>query len=223
MKQFRKFFALLMLLPLTSCGGTPYYKAAPIDAVVVDAETNLPIEGALVVANWQLMVSVLDGQRTKGQLEVKETSTDKSGRFHFDGFTKLNPMLYKLGALDPQIVIFKGGYRYERITNTYGRSTPGAYREAAVNGTVVKLRKLTPVVIGQTEVYYMGLSTALEPIAEDCEWKKIPRIIRAMDAEKQRIRALSPKATAWVISIEDLEGYSRECGSAVDYFRSHQK
>lgn len=223
MNRFGSFFATLILFTLASCGGAPYYTAAPVDAAVVDAETNLPIEGAVVVANWQLVAAGLDGYRNKGQLEVKETSTDKTGRFHFDGFTKLNLMFYELRSQDPQVVIFKPGYQYARVNNSYGSESPGAYRQAAVNGRVVQLRKVTAVVTPQREIYYMGLSTTMEPIAEDCEWKKIPRMIRAMDAEKFRLSAISPKAVVWLISIEDLMSYSRKCGSAVEYFRSHQE
>ena len=223
MKRFGKLFALLTFFLLTSCGGTPYYRAAPIDAVVVDAETNMPIEGALVVANWQLVVGALDGYRNKGQLQVKETSTDKAGRFHFNGFTKLNPMFYDLRGLDPQVLIFKGGYEYERVNNSYGPISPGAYREAAVNGAVVRLKKLVPVTIGHKEGYHMSLAIHFNSIVEDCEWKQIPRMIRAMEAEAQRLKILAPNAYVGVLTIDEIESYKEKCGSAVEFFRSYKE
>ena len=223
MTQFKKVLAFLLLLSSASCGGTPYYRAAPIDATLVDAETNLPIEGVNVVANWQLVVGGLDGQRKKGQLEVRETTTDKAGRLHFDGFTKLNPKFYELRGEDPQIIVFKGGYEYQRISNDYGQRYPGANRQAAINGTVVQLKKLAPAMMGQVKRYHVELSIDLNPIVEDCEWKKIPRMIMAMDAEKERIKSMSPDAVVGGLAIRDLERLKNKCGSAIEFFRSYKK
>ena len=222
MNHIEKLFAVLLLIPLTSCGARPYYKVAPIDAVIVDAETNLPIEGAIVVANWQLEAGGLDGPRRKGQLEVKETITDKSGRFHFDGFTKLNLMISELRDDDPKIIIFKGGYDYGRSSNYYGLRYPGTDRKAAVNGEVVKLRKLTPVVFEKNVTYYSGLSVQIRPIVEDCEWNKIPRMILAMEAEKQRITKIEPNESVDIFPIEEIESFKGKCGSMLEFFRSKQ-
>ena len=208
-----------MLISSTGCGGTPYYRVAPIDAIVVDAETNLPIEGANVAANWQLVVGGIDGQRKKGQLEVAETTTDKSGRFHLDGFTKLNLMLYELRDQDPQIIVFKGGYEHQRISNDYNQRYPGVNRQAAINGGVIRLKKLVSVNLGQARGYHVQLSIFLDPIVEDCEWKKIAKTILAMDAEKKRLIALSPDAVVGVLSIDDIESVKNKCGSAIDFFR----
>ena len=122
----------------------PFYSIGSIDARVVDADSGAPIEGANVIANWQLVTGSLDGERNKGQLEVKETVTDRDGRFHFDGFMHGNFPLYHLGNRDPQIVIFKPGYEYKRLVSDYGVSEPlviGVRRRSQVNGAEVKLAK----------------------------------------------------------------------------------
>lgn len=212
-----------MLLPLSACGGSPYYTAAPIEAWVIDAETNQPIEGAVVVANWQLVVGSLDGQRYKGQLEVKETVTDKAGRFYFEGFTKANPMLYELRNEDPKIIIFKPGYEYKKIVNNYpraGTETPGTHRKAGVSGETVKLENLKAVRGVYGDSYYDFLGGELETLVEDCEWKKMPRMILAMEQEKKRLKSLYPKAYVNVLTINLLE---RRCGSAVEFFREYSK
>lgn len=201
--------ALLILALLSNCGITPYYTVAPIDAQVVDFDTKLPIDGALVVANWQLIIHDLHGEQRRGQLEVKETITDESGRFHFNGFTKLNSMVYGLGAQDPKIIIFKAGYAYSRIANNH--TNTGAYRKAGVNGTVIKLKKLTPVVVAKNRTYYSGLSFEMRPLVEDCEWRKISRMILAMEFERLRITAIEPEATVDVFPIEEFERSKSEC------------
>jgi hypothetical protein len=223
-----------ILLPLSACGGAPYYTAAPIEAWVVDAETNQPIEGAVVVANWQLVVGSLDGQRYKGQLEVKETVTDKAGRFHFEGFTKANPMLYELRGEDPKIIIFKAGYEYKKVVNNYpkgGTETPGTKRKAEVNGQTVKLEKVRPLTVRPSPTFtsttfYFGLSTQLLPIVEDCEWKKTPRMILEMGAEKKRLKKIdiSHSVDVDVIAIDDIASYSPPgCGSAAEFFKGYAK
>lgn len=225
----RALFLLLAaaLLPISACGGAPYYTAAPIEAWVVDAETNQPIEGAVVVANWQLVVGSLDGQRYRGQLEVKETVTDQAGRFYFEGFTKANPMLYELRNEDPKIIIFKPGYEYKKVVNNYprgGTETPGVHRRAEVNGEAVKLRKEQPVTYVASKSYYSGLSIELGHIVEDCEWKRIPRMILAMDSEKRRLKGLDPRAYVDVVAIEDISLRSKPwCGSAVEFFKGFVK
>src|SRR5437879_7785045 len=79
------------LLPLSACGGMPVYRAAPIEAWVVDADTNEPLEGVIVTANWQLVSGTLaGGEVPKGQLMVMEAVTDKDGGFYVEDWQKAN-------------------------------------------------------------------------------------------------------------------------------------
>lgn len=212
----------LALLQLAACGGVPYYTADPIEAWVVDAETNQPIEDAIVVANWQLVVGSLDGRRYRGQLEVKEAVTDHAGHFHFEGFTKSNPMLYELRNEDPKITIFKPGYAFRKITNNYpkaGTETPGTHRKAQISGDTIKLNKMEPVNFGASRGFYPTVNIELEQVVKDCGWKKIPRMIMAMDREKTRLKKSDRTNYVGLISIEDL-GYTSEpdCGSPKEFF-----
>ena len=119
---------------LASC--TVTYQFDPIEAWVVDAETGKPIEGAVVTANWELVKGSLDGERYYGQLEVKETVTDQNGRFFFEGFTKEDDSWAELRESDPQVLIFKAGYEFQRFTNDYrdgGAGLKKLRRTAAVN------------------------------------------------------------------------------------------
>src|SRR6266851_4234438 len=172
------------LLPLSACGGMPVYSAAPIEAWVVDADTNAPLEGVIVAANWQLVSGTLaGGEIPKGQLNVMEAVTDKDGRFYFEGWTKANPSLAELRDKDPQIVMFKPGYRYQRFTNDYSvnQVVIGVKRESKLNKQTVKLEKWK----GDEPSYarHFDLSTDLGRIIEDCEWRRIPKMIIALDAE----------------------------------------
>ena len=231
MKNYRILFALLVFVLLEGCGGAPIYTAAPIEAWVVDAETGQPIEGANVVMNWQLVVGGLDGPSNRGQLEVMETVTDKSGRFYFDGFTKLNPMMYELRNHDPRIVIFKSGYAYQILVNQYpkaGTETPGIHRTSQHNGRSVKLKKMETIFfpVDGSSGFYTFLNIEIENIVFDgCEWKKMPRFIVAMDREEKRIKALGSKSIIGLVTIDDISSRRGNfwCGSVADFFKEYMK
>lgn len=204
-------------------GGSPIYIAEPIDARVVDAETGQPIKGAVVTANWQLVAGGLDGERARGQLEVMETVTDKEGRFHFDGFVKVNLRTFELRNEDPKLIVFKAGYEYAKSVNQYpgaGTKTPGLRRSAAANGKTISLRKrkafALPAHMGGGLQFHSGLDIELSDLtryAKNCEWKKIPLLIDAMDQEAKRLEEKYPGAYVGLVRVGDLPAGPRSwCG-----------
>ena len=205
--------ALGIVLAVGACAmGSPYYTAEPFSAQVVDAETGKPIEGAIVVANWELVRGGLDGAHHVGQLEVKEAVTDANGRFAFEGFTRLNPTLAELRNADPRVLVFKGGYDAQVYYSTIlePQDYPGPRRKAAVDGQVLKLSKLTPTRTGpklELLKFHGLLNNAVYQIVGDCEWQKMSKLLRAMDEEKNRLRLSYPNALM-DIGIEDLADQS---------------
>lgn len=217
-----------LLCLLAGCAGSPSYTAAPFSAQVIDKETKQPIEGAVVVANWHLVTGSLDGERHVGQLEVKETVTDRNGQFSFEGFTRLNPILAELRGEDPRVLIFKGGYKHRTFSNFYPRAntqTPGSYRKAWVDGRVVELERLVPVISATNQIYlHSSLNDlGLEQIVRDCQWHKMPRLLRAMEEEYQRLKTEYPRAIL-NFGIESFSGYSKpECKLGREFLQEHPK
>ncbi len=87
-------FIAFMVLLETGC-----YR--PINGQVVDAETNQPIEGAVVLVEWT---------KTKGygftyteSYKVAETLTDKDGKFNLPG-------CYSPFVNEPDVTVYKKGY-----------------------------------------------------------------------------------------------------------------
>lgn len=206
--------------------GMPFYIAAPIDARVVDAETGQPVEGATVVANWQLVTgSLAGGERARGQLEVKETVTDKQGRFHFDGFARFNFSFNELRNQDPQILIFKSGYEFKRIVNFYGMTEPiviGPRRKSQVDGKEIQLKKLTEDPAKSKNIAYLGLQVYIAPIVNDCEWRRIPNAILSMDRERRRITEANPSVLVDIPGLFEVEATSKDCGSSVEFFKEYK-
>lgn len=203
---------LLFFFPI-AC--SPVYWIAPITARVVDAETGAPIKGAHVIANWQLVTGSLDGERARGQLEVRETVTDDRGEFHIDGFVRMNFSMNHLRDQDPQLIVFKPGYEFQRIWNNRGTTHPvvvGFRRSAQIAGKEIKLARLASSGSSR-DPFYWSLQSNLAYLIHGCGWKYIPNAIVAMDAEKARIEGANPGAIADLPSIESVEGTSAKCGS----------
>ena len=84
----------------------------------IDVDTKEPIEGAVVVAYWLEARATVSGEDTRLK-EVKETLTDKDGKWSITGpkgkegsnalliFTFLTGTYY---TREPQFIIFKPGY-----------------------------------------------------------------------------------------------------------------
>ena len=182
---------------LVACSVT--YQFAPIEAWVIDAETGKPIEGAVVTANWELVKGGLDGPRYYGQLEVKETITDANGRFFFEGFSREDSSGAELRESDPQVLIFKAGYKFERFTNDYpdgGAGLKKLRRTAAVSGKRVSLQK-SPLVKEQVRsahsdlVLYLGFLIKVMPHtneSENCYWQKIPQMLKETRVQEESMK-----------------------------------
>ena len=197
---------------LQACGDL-YYTAAPIEAWVVDADTGAPIEGAVVTANWQLIAFGFDtGGRKQGQLEVMETVTDKNGRFQFPGFTKLNLSGNALGEEDPQILIFKPGYRHIRATNQYPigeEESQGPRRRASIIGQRLKMQPAGDDV--KKYANNLGfLGSSLWYVAQSSNTNRVPKMAAALGCERLRLRSLDP--TIGSISVPGPVSLEKKCG-----------
>ena len=108
-KRITSCLLFILLSPLQGCAALQY-SADPIEAWVVDAETNQPIEGAIVVAHWELKGG-LEGGNVMGQVMVMEAVTDDKGKFNFPAWgPKWHIGWGGLGDSDPELLLFKSGY-----------------------------------------------------------------------------------------------------------------
>lgn len=170
-KRFFIIFILLAsLLPLQACAHPMFYRAKEFSGSVVDAETNKPLEGVVVVAQWiPFHVGFGEGGHWS-VMEVEEAVTDKDGKYTIPGWGPIaKPAFAYLDNLDPQLSVFKRGYQYvmllnsdkERFYKTYGKEylekldyeefkkrvdatryeSSKSTRESVWDGRVIKLKK----------------------------------------------------------------------------------
>jgi hypothetical protein len=89
-------FIIAIILPLTGCG----YPG--ISGKVVDGVTGMPLEGAVVLAQWT-KTHGFPGLTSHTVYKIEETETDKEGMFSLSG-------VYSPTVNGPAMVIYKKGY-----------------------------------------------------------------------------------------------------------------
>lgn len=151
MKMINRLLLLPLILSLQAC--STYYSAEPITARVIDAETNQPIEGVVIVAHWQLEGG-LEGGTNLGQMMVMEATTDATGKFSFPAWgPKKVPSDYpwyysnaRLKNMDPEMLFFKSGYQYLKLANPWQQEFSGGkesyIRTSQWNGKTIKMESL---------------------------------------------------------------------------------
>lgn len=218
-------FLSLVLMPIQGCART--YSAKPIEALVVDAETGRPVEGANVVANWELNFGLEGGGAY--QLQIMEEVTDKNGRFYFPAWGPKKipghlPSEARLKDRDPAIIIFKSGYASKGIQNERPIGSMGGHgqsiRTSEWNGKVIQLRPFH----GDDKAYVLNMRNAQSWWMEkDCNWKLLPRMVLAWEKELQVLKRKNIPVDA--LYIFSIDGLSRQtgCGSAGAFLKVYEQ
>ena len=229
MTRYNFFCLLLASTFLSAPAHATTYSAEAIEAQVVDAETNQPLEGVIVVAHWELERKVgayaHSGNDPRGtlQLKVMETVTDYSGRFAFPAWGPLNaPFGAYLEWSDPAILMFKPGYELYGMTNEYPSTfNPfvNSTRTSQINDTTIKLKKFE----GDLKAYadklgQLVISLDFATSYPHCDWKQIPRMLVAVDKQKRLFR--NSNVYSDLFTIDDLP-FQDQCGSAREFLKEY--
>ncbi|EDN69962.1 hypothetical protein BGP_3130 [Beggiatoa sp. PS] len=217
-KTFQTLLGLfVVLILLTGCPAhIPYfYSADAIEAWVVDEETKEPLEGVVIVAEWELYASMFVEYQRVGQLKVMETVTDKNGRFSFPAWGPLVTVWGHLKKDAPRLVFFKSGYEAGADYSVQNYSDR--------NGQVITLAKFK----GSLEEYADRLSRlssmlgyAFRSPNGECQWKKIPHMVVALHKQKAIFNQYN--VSNLLNSIEDLAKRSpKSCNQSQSFFRSY--
>ena len=215
-------FLCVLLAPLPACSGHPaQYSAEAIEAWVVDAETKEPLADVIVVANWQLYIGRIDGRHPSGQLMVMETVTDQGGHFSFPAWGPMRrPFNTFLDDRDPQILLFKPSYEFRGLSNpTKSYVNKRSVRRSIWDGKAIELNRFG----GGMNEYARRLGflmTSLGFIEEDCNWKKVPKILLALRPEQEKLRKKGIIRTFY--SPDYLPVDEDKCGSVKEFFQGYQ-
>jgi len=180
---------------------------------VVDDVTGDPLEGVIIVAQWELVhevIPMLVNQRNGDTLKIIEVVSDKEGKYFIPGWGPLlRPLFFHLEERDPSIVFFKSEY-YPQGTSNEIRSqySRNSVRTSQINGETIRLRKFTgqpqQYVVRQGRLSYtLEKKGTLEEYASDVrnlqinlnwdkengDWRNYPRMILALGQERERLKA----------------------------------
>lgn len=168
------------------------YSAEPIEAWIVDGATGKPLEGAIVVAHWQLTRGSLGGgEAPVGSMMVMETVTDVDGRFTFPGWGPLpNQTEGRLTNRDPTMYAFKSNYDVVELRNNTWENKPSR-RKSDWNGKKIAVRPFDGNQKGYADrltVWSHSIDSNLK-WGRNCNFRKTPLLADALDREDARLRA----------------------------------
>jgi len=210
------FCILVLNFSLMGCATT--YSYNPIEVHVIDAETKQPLEGVIVVAHWSLVQSTVGGNSPVGTLQVMETISDKDGRIYF---SEWGPKSVYKGHLDrrgAQIELFKPGHETGSLKNSDMLWQGKHPRTSQWHGETIELKQFKGSLKERANMLqYLDVSLGnVITFTDNCEWKKIPNMVVAMQKEKRYLKNNGIDTP----TVRGLNLFpSNNCESAVEYFQ----
>jgi hypothetical protein len=194
----RKFCSLflsgLLMLALTACAHPPFYSAKEIRGQIVDDATGEPLEGVIIVAQWEFYQVGLGDGGHKGQMaNVIEAVTDSTGNYFMPSWGPHPRLPFNyLDNSDPKLSIFKIGYFPQVLFNplvSEEHLNRDSLRTSQWDGKKIKMRKFE----GSLEDYASRLNSFYDGLIGDrmsnYEWKKYPQMAKAVYAEYRQLKA----------------------------------
>lgn len=170
-----------------------------VDSRVIDADTGKPIQGAVVVAYWEMHRGSFAGDSLPcGAANVEEAVTDKNGKFHIPGWGPIHSSC-EMRSFDPFLYVFKSGYGYARVGN-YPLNPPFiTSTHSEWNDKPIKLKKFPDLDLTKTGIHSYAadfgalnvdeLENFVVDFPTECNWKKIPNMLLALMAQAKLFRA----------------------------------
>jgi len=189
MSCIRNLLLTLVFLGLVACktlaGYPATYSAEDIEAWVIDAETKEPVADVVVVARWVLQ----GGMHTDevGSLKIMETVTGPDGRFYFPAWgPEFRPPRTFLWNQDPELLIFKPGYRFVSLYNTeHFKARKHGKRSSTYDGKKIEMERFTRTAEKYVRhLHFLDTSLSWAHRVAECKWKLIPRMIIAVEKQK---------------------------------------
>jgi hypothetical protein len=129
---------IFLVLSFMSCYGFAVIrKDGPYEGRVIDADTDKPIEGVVVLGVWY-KEHPGPGGAVSEYYDAMETVTDKNGEFKINGLG----LLVMSNVLPVNILVFKAGYEYESGFWTALKKHPRKIRWEG-DKAIIPLTKLT--------------------------------------------------------------------------------
>lgn len=206
------------------------YYANSIEARIVDAQTGNPVQGAIVMANWELEGGI-ESRVPIDQLKILETVTDVNGKFTIPAWGPKFSFRGRASYMWPQILVFKPGYKSLRLTNE-ARSGSQFTVSSSWNAKTIALEFFAGTLKDYVE-HLSSLSSTLENVGYNigfqsgdwCGWKSFPKMLRALDDLEDRLRSADVRQGTVVSFLRANETQVKDngCGSVSEFLSGLRK
>ena len=206
--------ALIITLPRSGWCQPDAYSAAPIHGTVVDAETQQPLAGVHVVAQWILNTGMFFHAERIQRLHILETVTDEKGEYQIPGWgPKPRPALSRLEEDDPRLTFFKPGYRLRDRSNNDPHDRP--LRTSRWDGKTIPLEPFRgapadwahELAGAQSAISWGDPMNTIPPRINDY-WRECPRMVLAISQQRRllpdRVRHLVQDLGTWGVTEPEL-------------------
>lgn len=219
--------SLILLLSIlaafaSGCSTQKSYRGAAIEGRVIDAQTRQPIQGVVVVADWQLYGRTFHPDII-GRLLLQETTTDANGVYRLPAW---GPLRAKEGVIDrgsPALNFYKRGYRFSRLYNMGYAAPYIKLPDPLISEWSHRDVELEP----HTASYKFGdsfqeFASAIGLLSlregEECSWEQMPRMTAAL--VNREMEYLERESTANLPRIETLHQSGR-CANPAEALKGY--
>ena len=198
LKNWRLILAATVLL----LSGTPgdaraswlFYHKPAFEGQILDAETKQPIEGAVVAALYHKWTIGLGAGSTRPLIHVKETLTDKDGKFRIPSYTTLIQPFS--GSDDVDFIIYKPGFFSVGSNNTfyYEGLFSGKYQTSLNKTLPWRADKSINIIVRSPNIVELPVTKTTgekdmavryaQPYSYQDEWPSDSVLIKMLDTEK---------------------------------------
>ncbi len=212
----RKNIVFLFVILLLS--GCQVYTSNPIRGTIIDDKTRNPIEGAIIVATWELVGGVHN--QYQGPLKITETTSGNDGTYTLPAWGPTVTSAGRVRASNPRIQVYKWGYRIRVFSNReYGSADTSI--SSQWNGKDLALEPDDP----SSNEYLSHLGAQLMSSfhrvirLDPCMWHSFPLLTQ----ESLRVRSIL-EANNMSMSIPSAErmAIGGRCGNISDILKVHQ-
>ena len=157
-----------------------FYISLPIQGKVIDSGTGKPLQGVIILANWDLYVDTFMHKNSLGPIYLNETITDDLGEFRFSFWIRV-PLRGSMESYSPVLRLYKQDYRVGGGINNR-QYNPILFISSDFDGKSIELEPFVGTQKEYAEHIKDKIDFELSSIGNDnCILNKAPLILQAME------------------------------------------
>jgi hypothetical protein len=187
--------------------------------MVVSSDSNLPIEGVVVLAKWD--VRGIEGV-VENTIAIEETVTDSDGAFSVPGWgPRVNRKFLYSNVRDssPEVIVYKLGFEPKSIHDYRASSFLGFHMHASgIDGSTISLSPSdSPIsehslLVNDVEVRISSISKLLSD--DECSWRRMPHLL--VEMHRAGVAAISEGTDARNLLVSRIP--KKDCGDPIEFF-----